>query len=68
MIRLPDSRYTIAREFCGYPAPMYVARFCDRFVSCHTTELEAATALWDYHGDRMHDMLNAAPCPLGTTA
>ena len=23
-----DSRYTIAKEFCGQPKQMYIARFC----------------------------------------
>ncbi|NBU79676.1 MAG: hypothetical protein EBS50_11515, partial [Sphingomonadaceae bacterium] len=27
-----DKRYTIAQEFCGYPEPRWVARFCGEFI------------------------------------
>ncbi len=30
--RLSDSRYTIAKEFCGYPKPRWVTRFCGEWV------------------------------------
>jgi hypothetical protein len=28
----PDRRYTITKEFCGYPDARFVARFCGDFI------------------------------------
>lgn len=27
-----DRRYTVRREFCGYPDPYWVARFCGEWI------------------------------------
>ena len=32
MITLADARYTIAREYCGYSSPRWVARFCGEWI------------------------------------
>ena len=32
-----DDRYTINSECCGYIAPRYVVRFCDKYLSNHKT-------------------------------
>lgn len=29
---LRDKRYAVALEFCGYPEPRWVARFCGEFI------------------------------------
>jgi len=36
-----DPRYTITREFCGHEKPLYIVRFCDEWVSKHTTKSAA---------------------------
>lgn len=28
----PDTRYSINKEFCGYPEPRYVLRFCGEWI------------------------------------
>ena len=32
MTRLPDNRYSADAEFCGYPKPRYVPRFCGEWL------------------------------------
>lgn len=27
-----DARYTIQKEYCGYPEPRFVVRFCGEFI------------------------------------
>ena len=41
MKKLPDSRYAVTREFCGYPGPRYVARFCGDFLASADTHAGA---------------------------
>lgn len=67
-MKMPDSRYTVTLDPDNAPNSRYVAKFCGRTISEHGSELEAATALWDYHVDRMHDRRTACPLPLGMGA
>lgn len=32
-----DQRYTVTLEYCGEALPRYIVRFCDDFVSSHST-------------------------------
>lgn len=27
-----DHRYTVEKEFCGHPAPQFIARFCNEWI------------------------------------
>lgn len=36
-----DRRFTIAKEFCGYSTPRYVARFCGEWLGQAETRAEA---------------------------
>lgn len=38
-----DSRYTVAREFCGHAEPRFVVRFCGDWVGQRTTYPAAVT-------------------------
>ena len=62
---LPDSRYTITCEYCGWPTPMHVLRFSGEFVGSHKYENDAETAAWNHHGSRMSALSSGAPIPLG---
>lgn len=39
-----DTRYTVAREYCGYETPRQVARYCGHWISSHETESAAWAA------------------------
>jgi hypothetical protein len=41
MKKLPDSRYTVTREGCGYPGPRYVSRFCGDWIGSADTRAGA---------------------------
>lgn len=62
---LPDVRYAIAAEFCGWPTAMYVLRFAGDFVGSHKYQKDAETAAWDHHGTRMATLSGGVPVPLG---
>jgi len=38
---LPDGRYSVKPEWCGYPEPRWVVRFCDEFLSSFPNETSA---------------------------
>lgn len=40
-----DKRYTIDKEFCGYPGARYVLRFCGAWVSQHRELSDAQKAV-----------------------
>lgn len=40
-----DQRFTICREYCGYPQPRPVIRFCGEFVASYATHNEAQAQL-----------------------
>lgn len=40
-----DQRFTLNYEFCGYPQPRPVIRFCGEFVASYATQHEAETQL-----------------------
>lgn len=48
MKKLPDERYSISREWCGYVTSHYVARFCDEFIFHYKTHEEAVKACRDH--------------------
>lgn len=41
---LIDSRFSIAREFCGFASARYVLRFCGEWVGQYETRAEAEEA------------------------
>lgn len=54
-----DARYTIAREFCGYPTRRWVARFCGEWIGQGKLPVDAimlCVAHWD---NRQRDMVAA---------
>jgi hypothetical protein len=54
-----DSRYAIAREFCGYSKPRYVARFCGDWIGQGETRVDAIM-LCLAHSDRRERALGIA--------
>ncbi|MNC70437.1 hypothetical protein D3C81_2180130 [compost metagenome] len=50
----PDARYSVTREFIGYPHPTYVARFCGEWIGTAETADEA-TALTVEHARQRHE-------------
>lgn len=43
-----DARYTITKEYAGYPLPVWVARFCDGFIAARVDK-EVAEMLCHAH-------------------
>lgn len=52
-----DKRYTQALEYQGEAKPLYTARFCNEYISCHKTRLEALQACLNAYNERMRDYL-----------
>lgn len=52
-----DKRYTQALEYQGESKPLYTARFCDEFISCHKTRHDALVACLMAYNERMRDYL-----------
>jgi hypothetical protein len=47
-----DARYTVSKEYCGYPIAMFVARFCDCFIGAYKTLEEAQEACRKHNNER----------------
>jgi hypothetical protein len=47
---MTDKRYTIAREYCGYDTPRWVARFCGDWIG-QAPHRQGAQALAEEHDD-----------------
>ena len=52
-----DGRYTQALEYQGESKPLYTARFCDEYISCHKTKEEALQACLNAYNERMKEYL-----------
>ena len=52
-----DKRYTQALEYQGEAKPLYTARFCDEYISCHKTKQEALQACLNAYNERMRGYL-----------
>ncbi|WP_454887342.1 hypothetical protein [Sphingomonas oryzagri] len=50
--RLPDPRYSVAREYCGYPTPRHVARFCGDWLGQSATRAGALAIARAHHAVR----------------
>lgn len=47
---MPDQRYNIAREYCGYDTPRWVVRFCGDWVGQNASR-ESAKAMAEEHAE-----------------
>lgn len=54
--RRRDRRYSIRREFCGYPKPQWVLRFCDDWVDRAPTRDGALTIALRHQSERYAKM------------
>lgn len=57
MKKLPDERYSINLEYCGYEDWRFVLRFCGDWVSQHKTELQAVKACRDHRAQFIKQFL-----------
>ena len=55
-----DRRYTVAREWCGYPEARFVARFCDKWLGQAPTEAEAYRIAQTHEDQRQADIAGLA--------
>lgn len=51
-----DRRYTVAREYCGYPKPRHVARFCGEWLG-NAANRRAALAIARGHAVARNSLL-----------
>lgn len=51
MSTLADERYTVAKEFCGYPQARWVARWCGDWLGQGKTKSDA-TLICIAHADK----------------
>ncbi len=58
-MKLADKRYTIAREFCGYPTKRWVARFCGEWIGQGSHKSDAIMHIVA-HRDERQAMLSGA--------
>lgn len=49
---MKDNRYTIQREFCGYPEARYVVRFCGEWVGQSANKSDAIAIAESYEKAR----------------
>jgi hypothetical protein len=50
---MPDNRYTVGLEWCGYRRRMLVVRFCGAWVGKARTKQRAARIANNHHAARM---------------
>lgn len=49
---MPDNRYTITLEHCGYPEPRHVVRFCGDWIGQAPTPEEAEDIRLNHNFER----------------
>lgn len=62
-----DRRYAIAREYCGYKAPQWVARFCGDWLGCAPNRPAAIAAARAHQVARHHALGIAPPSAIHTS-
>lgn len=54
--RYLDSRYSVTKEYCGETLPVYVARFCDKWIGKADTKAGAFRVAEQYELQRQRDL------------
>jgi hypothetical protein len=49
-----DKRYTIRKEFCGYPETRYVVRFAGDYVGASASKFDALQIAEQHNNDRFN--------------
>jgi hypothetical protein len=52
-----DYRYSITTEYCGYGTPQFVVRFCDEWLQCFESKIDAINYAIFHNKHRMEKFL-----------